>query len=72
MTMQGTGHGLLVAAALGTDHRTDCCGSRGRRHGAIAEDRAAVSAHWANRLRFRVVVTDLTWWRRSRYSFDGL
>src|SRR6266446_860856 len=72
MTMQD-GPRLLVAAALGKIIepllRQSLAGATVR----IAEDRAAVERALGDRLRFDVVVTDLTWMDYVvEYSFDGL
>ena len=72
MTMQD-GPRLLVAAALGKIIepllRQSLTGATVR----IAEDRAAVERALGDRLRFDVVVTDLTWMDYAvEYSFDGL
>ncbi len=72
MTMQD-GPRLLVAAALGKIIepllRQSLTGATVR----IAEDRAAVERALCDRLRFDVVVTDLTWMDYAvEYSFDGL
>src|ERR1700749_4856040 len=64
---------ILIAAALGTIIepilRQSLTGATIR----IAEDKAAVQRAVGDRLRFDVVVTDLTWMDYAvEYSFDGL
>ena len=64
---------ILVAAALGKiiePFLRQCLSAATVR---IAEDKAAVERAVSDRLRFDVVVTDLTWNDYAiEYSFDGL
>ena len=72
MTTQD-GPRLLVAAALGKIIDPLLRQSMPDAMVRIAEDQAAVERAFGDRLRYDVVVTDLTWMDHSvEYSFDGL
>src|SRR5205814_8293102 len=67
------GPGILVAAALGKIIEPILRQSLTDAKVRIAEDKDAVLRAIGDRLRFDVVVTDLTWMDYAvEYSFDGL